>query len=463
MTNRPLRGMSVLGLCTIFGGCAQFTNYTRQVDLRDGSLAIDVKQRVVFSQSRNDWANDGKLRASTVVCAEPSPDALTVLGASGGLSLNNSAGKVGNASAAFAESGASIGLRTQSIQLLRDAMYRLCEGYAAGAVDGSDFAAMQRRYQSTMMGLIAIEQLTGPIVAAQAMLTSSGSAQSGASAGDAAVDAAQTRLDLASEATLRAQTELDTAQTTLDNTRAEIKGTHQKLAAEKGKKEPDPPTIDALTERLATLAAQEKTQQTDLADKKRRLEDAESKRKEAKAELAGAKAKVTSSAGGSGKLGDVAGATRDSNVAFAKAVENIVGEINNSYSRDGCLALVTELAKTGPLKAASGAHPASEVEKAQQRLVDLEGALARAEGVAKTIEGSPDRFSADARVEAYEKYQRASVELGFAKENLQRAQSAMEQNQAATRVVDDTTKQALAVCQGILAAEKGDRDKMPKR
>jgi hypothetical protein len=449
-----------LGTATIAllcSGCAQFTNYTRPIDLREGSVAIDVKQRVVFSQGRNDLDGNGRPRTSVVVCAEPSPDALTVLGASGGLSINSGTGKAGNASAAFAESGASIGLRTQSIQLLRDAMYRLCEGYAAGAVSDSDFAAMQRRYQSTMMGLIAIEQLTGPIVAAQAMLTSSGVAQAGASAGNAAVDTAQAKLDLASEARLRAQTELEASQGALDGTRADIKAVNQKISAEKAKKEPDQSVMDALGERLSTLTAQEKTQQGDLADKKRRLDWAESRRSEARADLASAKASVASTAGGAGRLGDVAGATRDSNVAFAKAVQEIVGEINRSYSRDGCLTLLTELARTGGLKGAPSSTVASatEVEKAQKRVVELEGEVARAQGVGEEMMASrPDQVPLLQRLDAAEKFQRAKTDLGFARDNLKRAQEALAQSQVSAKVVGGTTTQAVEVCQSILAAEK---------
>ena len=107
---------------------------------------MDVKQRVVFSQKRppdKDDKGDAKGNSAVMVCAEPSPDALTVLGVSGGLSLNNGQSAT-NATADLSESGAFVGLRTQSIQLLRDAMYRLCEGYASGAVTDTDFAAMQR-------------------------------------------------------------------------------------------------------------------------------------------------------------------------------------------------------------------------------------------------------------------------------------------------------------------------------
>lgn len=335
------KNVALLLLCAPLCGCAYLTNYTRGIDLKDGSVSIDVKQRVVFSQKHP--GNNGKV----VVCAEPSPDALTVIGASGGLSVSSPAGKAANLSAALSETGSSIGLRTQSIQLLRDAMYRLCEGYAAGAVAEGDFSAMQRRYQSTMMGLIAIEQLTGPIVASQALLMSHASASAGASAGDAAVDAAKTGADQAADATLQAQTDLDGAQTALASTREEIRSNGDKLRAEQAKKDAkkdfDPATLDTLQSRQATLAAQEKTHLNEVADKQRRLEDKRKRLTLAEADLKAARSRAGAQAGGSGRLGDVASATRQSNEAFAKAVEAIVVEINNSYSRDSCLALVTNL------------------------------------------------------------------------------------------------------------------------
>lgn len=446
----------MVGACLSLNGCAYLTNYTQPINLRDGSVSIDVKQRVVFSQGRTEFDKSGqRVRTNTVVCAEPSPDALTVLGASGGLSVNGGAGKVGNASLAFAESGASIGLRTQSIQLLRDAMYRLCEGYAAGAVSDSDFAAMQRRYQSTMMGLIAIEQLTGPIVAAQAMLTSSAASQTGASAGNNAVDSAQTKFDLATEASFRAQTEYETSQTALEGTRSEVRTTSLKLAAEKGKKEPDQATVDSMNERLATLATQEKTQQNDLADKKRRLDDARLKREEARSDLASAKAKVAASAGGTGRLGDIAGATRDSNIAFSEAVRDIVTEINRSYSRDGCLTLMTELARTGSLSGVIAVpNGGADIEKAQQRVIELRGTLGRLEELLKDLGKKPDAVPAAIWADAREKYERADTELKFAIENLKKAQTAAERTETAARAVDGTTVQAVEVCQSILAAER---------
>lgn len=440
----------------VLGGCAYLTNYTQPINLRDGSVSIDVKQRVVFSQSRNEFDKNGqRVGTSIVVCAEPSPDALTVLGASGGLSVNSLAGKASSASLALAESGASIGLRTQSIQLLRDAMYRLCEGYAAGAVSESDFAAMQRRYQSTMMGLIAIEQLTGPIVAAQTMLTSVAGSQSGASAGDAAVDAAQTKLDLATEATLQAQTALESSQAVVEKTQSEIKSLSQKIASEKATKESDQGAIDSLKEQTVTLTGQEKTQLRDLADKRRRLDVANLTREDARNSLASAKAKTAASAGGTGKLGDVAGATRDSNVAFAEAVREIVTEINRSYSRDGCLTLLTELARSGPLRTvATFSGKNTDIEKAQQRVVELQSALGRHEEILRDLEASKATLPPGKWAYAREEYERVHSELKFATDNLEKAERAAEATQMAARAVDKTTVQAVEVCQSILAAEK---------
>ncbi len=157
------------------------------------TLSIDAKQRVViFSKDE-----DKKL---TVTCAEPSPDALSALSSS--LSGGVSDVKVAlNLAFSQAESAASIGLRTQSIQLLRDGMYRLCEGYAAGALTNAEFNREQRRYQNLMLSLLAIEQLTGAVVPRQVGL---GEGTASASAGD--------RADEAASNLAKANTDLESAQ-----------------------------------------------------------------------------------------------------------------------------------------------------------------------------------------------------------------------------------------------------------
>jgi hypothetical protein len=146
--------------------------------LEDGtSVSIDAKQRVVLTSSR-----EGREGRQTIACAEPSPDALAALSASASGAFGNNSDKLIQAAFGSSESAAAIGLRTQTIQLLRDGMYRICEGYLSGGIDKAGFFALQRRYQNLMMGLLAIEQLTGAVKAGQA--TIGGAAAAGVGSAD---------------------------------------------------------------------------------------------------------------------------------------------------------------------------------------------------------------------------------------------------------------------------------------
>lgn len=165
-------------LSVLAAGCANFMSihHTFKPDEGD-SISIDAKQRVVFSVKKT-FQNNIEWRA---VCAEPSPDALAAISASSGLSADNL--KIAlSAALGIQEGAASIGLRTQTIQILRDAMYRLCEGYASGALDDIAFSRLQRRYQNIMLGLLAIEQLTGVVTPKQVGLFGSASASVGKTA-----------------------------------------------------------------------------------------------------------------------------------------------------------------------------------------------------------------------------------------------------------------------------------------
>jgi hypothetical protein len=149
-------------------GCGNLAAVHKKFDPTNGeSISIDAKQRVVYSFATLD--SDGRTK-SRVLCAEPSPDALSALSAGGGLSAETVKAAL-SASFTSQEAAASIGLRTQTIQVLRDAMYRLCEGYASGALDKYQFEKLQRKYQNNMLGLLAIEQLTGTVAARQVALT----------------------------------------------------------------------------------------------------------------------------------------------------------------------------------------------------------------------------------------------------------------------------------------------------
>jgi hypothetical protein len=85
---------------------------------------------------------------------------------------------------ALATSAASIGLRTQSITLMRDHLYRICEASYNEQITELDVAQLLRRSQDMTLGILAIEQISGAVVARQAALDSSANAKASANLAD---------------------------------------------------------------------------------------------------------------------------------------------------------------------------------------------------------------------------------------------------------------------------------------
>ena len=128
-------------------------DYDYKDDKQDGKVFfVNAEQRAIFTKSFG------------ILCAEPSPDAIASL--SSALSLNASQGQELSLGASLAIQNAigNIGLRTQSIQLMRDALYRVCEGYFSKAINSSNFLDLHERYQDNMIAILAIEQLTGTVI-----------------------------------------------------------------------------------------------------------------------------------------------------------------------------------------------------------------------------------------------------------------------------------------------------------
>lgn len=178
-----MRNLFMAALLLMLGGCSANWNaihYRETEPQTTPTLSVDAKQRFLISNTRKD-PNGTSLQ---VLCTEPSPDALSVLNSSlaASGSLDRALGGSKDISAALSlalsrsESGAFIGLRTQTIQLIRDGMYRLCEAYAAGALDGHEYKKLQQRYQTITLALLAIEQLTGALSPRAASLGGQGSA-----------------------------------------------------------------------------------------------------------------------------------------------------------------------------------------------------------------------------------------------------------------------------------------------
>ena len=77
----------------------------------------------------------------------------TVISASGGDSASASAG--------FGEAVGNIGLRTQTIQLLRDGYFRVCEAYLNGAIGSREYVRIVSSIDHFMAVLVSIEAIAG--------------------------------------------------------------------------------------------------------------------------------------------------------------------------------------------------------------------------------------------------------------------------------------------------------------
>jgi hypothetical protein len=176
----PARVFLFLLTAIALSGCGNLQRQSRIFQTNQSAgITIDASQRAIYSVAKTDIGG----RNWQAFCAEPSPDAISALAASFGLDLTVT-GKALGVAAATQDATASIGLRTQTIQLLRDSMYRLCEGYASGALDETGFGRLQRRYQHVMLALLAIESLTGPVMAQQAAISGNTGASLGKGLGE---------------------------------------------------------------------------------------------------------------------------------------------------------------------------------------------------------------------------------------------------------------------------------------
>ena len=173
-----MRCVVLIGIAITMGGCF---HVIPTFDASDGkSRLIEAKHRAIISVKRPLIGSDGrpvlderrKQVTSLAVCAEPSPDALQATVVALKKKLPAEAVK---ALFSFEKSEIPeyVGLRTQTIQLLRDAYFRLCEAFLNDGVDAIAYDVLQRRFQRQIVALLAVEQLTGAVTAGRGTATRS--------------------------------------------------------------------------------------------------------------------------------------------------------------------------------------------------------------------------------------------------------------------------------------------------
>lgn len=184
-------------------------------------FSVDAKQRMILSSYRQFEQNNNGLSTKDMsrrFCSEPSPDVFSVLAQSVGLGA--SFGKSGNPASIEAalnlavsssEQGTSIA-RTQTINMLREIMFRTCERYLSGGYDDVELSVQAIRDQRLIVSILAIESLTGAVAPKPVVIGVSGSAGAGAT-GDAIVryDDARQRHEDADAAKQKADRAVETA------------------------------------------------------------------------------------------------------------------------------------------------------------------------------------------------------------------------------------------------------------
>ncbi|GEA13610.1 hypothetical protein KUL49_39850 [Alteromonas sp. KUL49] len=135
------------------------------------SVSVDSNQRAITSVLREERDKSNNVVSSRfVVCAEPSPDSM--LGKSGSMTAENSSpsllasssqGQKMTVSGEQTITPSTIGERNDTIQLLRDGLYRSCEAYQNGALDETEYSLLANKYANIMVTLLAIEKMTDAV------------------------------------------------------------------------------------------------------------------------------------------------------------------------------------------------------------------------------------------------------------------------------------------------------------
>ncbi|MDD9909691.1 MAG: hypothetical protein OXR62_08380 [Ahrensia sp.] len=161
--------LAALAICALVAGCQGGTIHKKSVLGPFKYLSIDARQRLVLQKAipSSDPIDYGAPRE--IVCAEPSPNALVaraaVLSASGGQVSPSGRDTSAAIAAGQSEAVTAAGARSQTIELLRDAYYRACEGLINGVIGKEEYSAILANIDTSMIALAAVDALGGATLA----------------------------------------------------------------------------------------------------------------------------------------------------------------------------------------------------------------------------------------------------------------------------------------------------------
>lgn len=307
-------------------GTGSNTNSTgSNLESRGLAIHLDALQRVVLAKS-------------DIVCPEPTPGALQAYASALALGVNIPGVGGGEAQQALAASAASIGLRTNAVEVLRDYLFSLCLASYNGQITQFDYAHQLGRTQFLVLGLHAIEKLTGTVAAHQVALGMNANA-------DASRNIVDTKamLDRARSAE---KTALDSL-TTLTSTREKQQKVLEAKDAELKKASPEDQT--RLSGELKTIQAQfEKDKQAE-EQAKTGYAEAQAVTKAVQSNFDAANTTVSAAAVGTNRLSSGSNSyTFDSNAlnAVGEVVKDIVEDIlDRGHLTDSCISIMHNYAQ----------------------------------------------------------------------------------------------------------------------
>lgn len=227
MNTSVLLRLSLIAATLMLSGCGAHHHSIfrhQKIDpTQPAIITVDAKQRAILVGTEETTTGEGEARKTTSkvrqFCSEPSPDVFSVVaqalsaGGTFGKSADPKAVEVAlNAAFSSAEQGSTIP-RTQTVNMLRELMFRTCERYLNGGINSLELPIQAARDQRLMVSILAIESLTGAVTPKPVVIGANANASGGASGAEAAV-----RLDDAYKA-LQAKT---TAQQSRQNEYNEI-------------------------------------------------------------------------------------------------------------------------------------------------------------------------------------------------------------------------------------------------
>jgi hypothetical protein len=308
---------------------------------KDGvAIHLDAQQRLVMFHLNK-------------YCAEPSPDALAAYASSLGLGASDATKNAASLALGLQSSAGSIGLRTQSITLMRDALYRMCEAQSNGSLSNLEVAKLLHQSQDLTAVILAVEQLTGAVTANQVVLGGTTSSSSISS-----LVSNQQALDAARKGEAAKKVEMDNAIQEQQSAMQSVAKKEIELKVEQGKLDGLADDASQTTKNAATIARDTKQVEVDLAKnllttaseqlimKRKLYTDAVALTLQVEAQKDSAMASANAATSMNGQFSPYEQhsiLSKEATESIAKSVQAMVSQVlTKDYSSDACMSYLTQ-------------------------------------------------------------------------------------------------------------------------